>query len=415
MAEEIKDQLEELAVNVKSLKEKAEKVVNVEAQVKNVKDSLTETKTELSQSITVLKDAADKNQEALDKLIAKNKEIITGDKKEKSFNEILGETIEKNIEEIKSFRKGDNKSFRLVGIDENIEHLKAVGDMSTSGNFTGYANYVTDFRRNIVEVPYNNVWLSDVIPNEASSSGASVMYPKENGGEGGAASWTDPTADKAQMDFDLTTQSAYFKWGAGYVIVGREMLDDIPFMTAYIQARMLRSLKTWENDFILNGTSDTNPVQGIADLATAYTGSYTDAVRMVLDAAYGQIPEDTNNFYNPTTLVMRPRRAVEIGLNQATGSGEFDLPQNSMAFNNGKLSLGGLQTVTTSQVGAQEGYAFDRNALMFIRRMSPELRMIEDATLAKKNKLMFRIEERATLIAFNNAAIVSFTLPAVTP
>jgi hypothetical protein len=43
---------------------------------------------------------------------------------------------------------------------------------------------------------------------------------------------------------------------------------------------------------------------------------------------------------------------------------------------------------------------------MFIRRMNPELRMFEDATLAKKNKIMFRIEERATVIGFNNKAIV---------
>jgi hypothetical protein len=49
---------------------------------------------------------------------------------------------------------------------------------------------------------------------------------------------------------------------------------------------------------------------------------------------------------------------------------------------------------------------------MFIRRMSPELRMFEDSALAKKNKIMFRIEERATLIGFNDAAIVSGTLPA---
>jgi hypothetical protein len=100
-------------------------------------------------------------------------------------------------------------------------------------------------------------------------------------------------------------------------------------------------------------------------------------------------------------------------LNQADGSREFDLPQNSVAFGAGKLTLAGLQTVTTSQVGAQTFYALDRNALMFIRRMSPELRMFEDSTLAKKNKIMFRIEERATLIGFNDAAIVSGTLPSI--
>jgi HK97 family phage major capsid protein len=386
---------------------------NTEKEVKAVTEKLGDVETKSLDAVKVVKDEVDNLRKEWELNEAKrNTQFAEGKKEEKTFNQILGETIEANIAEIKSFKSGQEKRFRLAGFDENEKEVKTVGDMSTSANFTGYANYVTDFRRNIIEVPYNNVWLSDVIPNESSSAGASVMFPKENGGEGAAALWTDPSQDKAQMDFDLTTQSAYFKWIAGYVIVAREMLDDIPFMTAYIQSRMLRSLKTAENSFILNGSSDTNPVDGIADLATAYSGAYDDAVRMILDAAYGQIPEDTNNFYNPTTIVMRPRRAVEIGLNQASGSGEFDLPGGSVAFGNGRLSLGGLQTVTTSQVGAQDFYAFDKAALMFIRRMSPELRMFEDSALAKKNKIMFRIEERATLIGFNNAAIVSGTLPA---
>ena len=50
-------------------------------------------------------------------------------------------------------------------------------------------------------------------------------------------------------------------------------------------------------------------------------------------------------------------------------------------------------------------------ATMFIKRMQPELRLFDgDAQLARKNKVMFRIEERATLAIFNNAAIVKGAL-----
>lgn len=385
--------------------ELSQQVVDVTGQIKQV-----ETKAEnLAKVVGEL--------EETQKLILKKQgqiRIEGGEARVKSFNEILAETIEENIEKIKSFRKGDDLKFRMKGFeDEAIKEVKAVGNMSTSANFVGNANYVTDFRTNIIDKPYNNIWLSDVIPNEFSAQGSSVMYPKENGGEGGAASWTDPTADKAQMDFDLTTQSAYFKWGAGYVIVAREMLDDIPFMTAYIQTRMLRSLKTWENSFILSGTADTNPVVGLATLATAYDGALTDRIGMIIDGAFGQIPEDTFNFYRGTTVVLQPRRAVEIGLNQASGSGEYNLPAGSVGFRNGMLELGGLTPVTTTQIGADDFYAFDRSALVFIRRMQPELRMFEDSILAKKNLVMFRIEERATLVCFNNAAVVKGTLPAL--
>jgi hypothetical protein len=55
-------------------------------------------------------------------------------------------------------------------------------------------------------------------------------------------------------------------------------------------------------------------------------------------------------------------------------------------------------------------YALDTRATTWITRIRPELRMFEDATLAKKNQVMFRIEERATLVIFNNAAIVKGVL-----
>jgi hypothetical protein len=46
--------------------------------------------------------------------------------------------------------------------------------------------------------------------------------------------------------------------------------------------------------------------------------------------------------------------------------------------------------------------------------MATEIRMFEDAALAKKNKVMFRIEERVSMAIFNNDAIVKGTyVPAV--
>lgn len=332
---------------------------------------------------------------------------------QKTFNEIISETFMANLEAIKNHQKGDgNKSFRLNGFeDENVKEVKAVGDMSAA-NFTNIGEYTTDRRNQLIETPYNRLWLSDILPT-GNGNGKSVLFPKENGGEGAAALWTDPTADKAQMDFDITTEQAYYKWVAGYVIIDRETLDDVDFMLSYLQRKMLLSLKAAENNFIINGSSDTNPVSGLLALATAYDGSKTLAVERIIDAAWGQIVEDTEDFYNPTHVLLMPRDAVDIGLNKATGSGEYDLPAGSVGFVNGKLTIGGLQVPTTTQIGTGNFLAFDRNAVMFIRRMNPELRIYEDSTLAKKNKIMFRIEERATLIGFNNAALVSGTLAAV--
>lgn len=334
--------------------------------------------------------------------IKKASQIEPVEKVNKSFNEYLAEAIEENKEAIQNFKKGS---------PELTIAMKAVGDMSIANNFPNATPFVQDVRTGLITVPQNRVWLSDIIPG-GSSTGNSILYPKENGGEGAVGLWTNPAVDKPQVDYDLTSQSAFFKWIAGYVIIEREMLDDIAWLQSYLQSKLLISYKTAENNFILNGSTDTNPVTGMLTAATAYNGAFTNAVDRVIDAGWGQIVETTHEFYNPTHTILNPRAAVSLGLNKALGSGEYDLPNGSVAFSNGKLSVGGLDVVTTTGLPATDFLTFDRNALAYVTRMAPELRMFEDAALAKRNKIMFRIEGRATLAIFNNNALVKGTLAA---
>jgi HK97 family phage major capsid protein len=386
-------------------KSKADAKAEVEEQLKAVNASIEEVK-KMKPEVTAdelksVKERLEVTIKAFDQLqiILKDRKVPVNEKA-KTFNEALEETIKENADKIKNFKKG-SQEVRM--------EMKAVGDMSIGANFPNAGLFNTDVRSNLIPNPYNRVWLGDILPG-GTSSGSSILYPKENGGEGGAAAWTDKTQDKAQMDFDLTGQSAYFKWIAGYVIIEREMLDDIDFLNSYLQMKMLISLKIAENDFILNGTGDANPVQGFNDVASAYNGAFTAPVDRIIDAAWGQLVEDTFDFYNPTNLILTPRNSVAIGLNKAAGSGEYDLPAGSVAFAAGKLGLADLGLVRTTEVGAGNFITFDKNATAFIKRLQPELRMFEDATLAKRNKIMFRVEERATLAIFNNAAIVKGTL-----
>ena len=338
-------------------------------------------------------------------LQAKLKEInqTRGTIKQKTFNENLAEAIKSNEDAIRGFRKG-SPELRLT--------LKAVGDMSIANNFPNATPFVQEVQQGLITNPYNRVWLADLLPS-ATSTANSVIYPKENGGEGAVAFW-DKTVNKAQVDYDLTSQSAFFKWIAGYAVVDREMLDDIVWLTGYLQSKLLIGLKTAENSLILDGTSDstTNPVIGLIASATAYDGEYTALLDMIIDAAYGQIPEKTNDFYVPTNVILHPRDIDKVGLNKAYGSGEYDLPVATVMFSNGRLSISGLETVGTTSITKNNFIAFDRNATMFLRRMNPEIRLFEDSTLAKVNKVMFRIEERVSLAVFNGNASVKGTATA---
>lgn len=356
-----------------------------------------------------------KDREWIDKQVMENKrKPIEGKGEAKTFNDILGETIERNADKIRNHRKGDDFRFDMlpeVKANERGEReVKAVGDMSIANNFPGATSLYADRRTDMIMNPYNRVWLADVL-TQGTSTGTSIIYPKENGGEGSVEIWDDPSVNKAQLDFDLTTQTAVFKWLAGIVIVPREMLDDIPWLTSYLQSKMLISLKTRENAFVLNGWQiGSNTVTGMLQAASPYNGTETEDVKVLIDAGWGQIVEDTHDFYQPTHMVLSPRTAVAVGLHQASGSGEFDLPAGSIAFANGKLQIGGIENVSTTVIGANNFLVFDRSAAAFIRRMQPEIRMFEDSILAKVNKVMFRIEERATLAIFNNDALVKGTI-----
>lgn len=342
------------------------------------------------------KEFAEKMQEQLDAIDVKMKNTNRGQMETKSFNEVLAETLEANYDNIKNLKPNSGTT--------NLE-MKAVGDMSIAGNFSGATALYQDVRPLMVN-PYGNPFLGDILP-AGTSNGTQLVVPKENGGEGGIDVWTEGT-NKAQVDYDFTSQVVPFKWIAGWVVIDRAMLDDVAWLTSYLQQRLLLDLKKRETAFILNEATT-----GMLAQATAYDGTYTNEVERVIDAAYGQIVDGTDGGYGPTTLITRGRDAVKLGLNKATGSGEFDLPQGSMTFNNGQLNIGGLQTVTTTAIAANNFLVFDRSATQFVKKLQPELRIFEDAALAKQNKIMFRIEERAALAVYNSKALVKGTLTAV--
>ncbi|WP_312364059.1 phage major capsid protein [Sphingobacterium sp.] len=374
-------------------KEDAEKAVN-EIVTKSIAEQKEEFNKEMAKLSAQIKKAS---QTALD-----------GDERVvKTFNEYLAESLKENAEKIKGYDGG-----------ELTISMKAVGDMSIANNFPGATPWIQDVRTPIIPSVYDRVWLADQLP-QGTSDGNSVIYPKENGGEGEVGTWVSGSGPKPKVDFDLTSQSAFFKWLAGYVIIDREMLDDIPWLISYLQNKLLISLKLAENKFVLNGApGGTNPVAGLLDVATPYSGAFTKPVDRIISAAYGQIVQDTKQFYRGTNTILTPLDSVSIGLNKADGSGEYDLPAGSVAFANGRLSVGGLVNVESTEIATNNFLTFDRNVILFLRRLQPELKVIDTGfTLASENKVMIRIEERVTMAIFNEDAIVKglLTPPAPEP
>ena len=88
-----------------------------------------------------------------------------------TFNENIAKAIQENAEAIKNHKRGSG---------EITLTMKAVGDMSIGNNFVGATPFIQDVRTNLIAQPFNRVWLADLMP-QGTSSGNSVLYPKEAG------------------------------------------------------------------------------------------------------------------------------------------------------------------------------------------------------------------------------------------
>lgn len=394
MNEEIKSAIEAGLAEVKNKVEAATEKGRTEIaeQIKNLQEQIT-----AANANGVDRETVEKMQEHLDSLdIKMQKSGRGGNIEQKSFNELLGEAIEDNAARIQAISKSRGET--------SIE-MKAAGDMSYASNFAGgvQANATTDYRTAMLPQRDATVYLRDIIP-AGTTDAASIWYPVANGGEGAPAPWTEGT-DKPIFDFDFTSKSTPVQWIAGIVRVPRAMLDDVKFLKSFLQANMLKALYKAENAQILNGDGTGANLLGLMPQASTYDGNNTILVEQLVDAAYGQLAEKG---HNASHIVLNARDAVDIALNKAAGSGEYDLP-GATGFVNGRLTLAGLPVLSmpTTQLAAGNYLVGDFSATQLITRLNPEIRFFEqNEDDVRKNMITIRIEERIALATYYPDAFV---------
>lgn len=349
-------------------------------------------------------------QDTLDRELTKKSRPGFGDNgRQKSFGELLGEALDEKEKEIKGLQ-----SMSAGKLDYGLR-LKAAADMSYAANFSSDAQdgLTTEYRQSVLPLPSEQIWMRNIIPSGSTEKG-SIFYPRHTGGEGEVGIWDEtasPRTTKPLIDFDFDAVNQKLHWLAGIVRVPREMLDDVAFLRSFLQTQLLvgpQGLYQAENDYMLNHSSE-----GLLNLAEAYDGTdYSVAVDRIIDAAWGQIVE---NYFQPNVIILHPRDAVGIALNKATDSGVYDLPNGSVGWVNGRLTIAGLQVVATTQIARGEFLVGDRRASQFVTRMSPELRFFDqDVDNVQKNMITIRVEERAALLTYYTQAWVTGTLAPTT-
>jgi len=383
MVEEIKSAFEGVKTEVNGAIDtlKADNAVAVEG----LKSELEELKSQ----VAVVKDAADK-------LEAKNNRKTMNENQVKGFNATLAEAIEKNADGIAKLGRGEQKRTSFI-LD-----TKAVGNMTEAANLTG--DIPRQYAPQVYALPSRKVHVRSLLPVGTISTGL-FTFPKETGGEGAPTVQTQGSA-KAQVDFDITMSDAAAQYIAGFVRISRQMLDDVPAMTSFLQSRLIEKYLVAEDAQLLSGDGSAPDLQGILGVASAYAGSSTVYVAQLLEAA-AQV-EAAN--YSANGIMINPTDWATILLTQNTDS-PYSLPGATVVSPDGSLSIAGIPVFKSTAIAAGTFLVGDwAMGAQIMQNQGIGVQFSEmDSDNFQKNLITVRVEARIAFPIYYAGAFVTGT------
>lgn len=342
---------------------------------------------ELKSQFVVVKDAADK-------LEAKSNRKTMNENQVKGFNATLAESIEKNADVLGKIAAGELKhtSFKM--------DTKTVGNMTEAVNLTGdipraYANQVYG-------LPSRKVHVRSLLPVGTISQGL-FTFPKETGGEGDPAAQVQGSA-KSQVDFDITMSNAPAQVIAGYVKISRQMLDDVPAMTSFLQSRLLEKYLVAEDAQLLSGNGTAPNLQGLLGVATAASGAATVDVEQLVQA----IAQVEASNYSATGILINPLDWANI-VNTKNTASAYSLPGSTVVTTDGQLSIAGIPIFKSTAIAADKFLVGDwAMGAQIMQRDGISVQFSEfDGNNFTENMITVRVEARIAFPIYYAGAFVT--------
>ena len=380
----------ESALEAKLAEQKAEVAAATEKAAKAFESKVEAVNSEIAKNNKTLMEA---RQEILDakaafgKLSAKEEKKIAGSYAD-HINEIksaIGEAIVKGYDSIKEAVRTNGKGF-------NFElDLKAVGVMTESSSLTGnpYVSYINSpALRSFVNPHLRSIF--NIIP----VSTGSVSFPRGNSpvGEGSFGKQTEGSA-KAQLDYDVTVVNKVLQFIAGYVKVSRQMVDDLPFLNAYLQQSLIEDFQRAEDTYYLND---------LASSATAGSSSGANTAEKFVDYV-AQLGSSNWN----ANLILTTFAGWANVLKTVPSGGSYSVPGGITIDAQGNIRMMGIPVVPHSLVTASKAYVMDTTKFAIAQQSGLAVRSTEfDQDDFIKNLITFRCEARCDLMQFQPSACI---------
>lgn len=284
--------------------------------------------------------------------------------------------------------------------------MKAILTSLTTNADGSAGDLIVPQRLAIVPPLLQELTVRDLISPGQTNANA-IQYPVETGYTNAAASVSETSGaakPESTLKFDLTTKSVTTI--AHWLKAHRNILDDVPFLRSYIDARMIYGLKYVEDAQLLMGSGSGSDLSGIYTQATvlnptliAVTGSMTaiDIIRIAMLQAQRALLPATGIVLNPIDWAR-----MEI-LKDTTGRYILSNPQGTT-----DRRLWGLPVVATWAM-TEDKYltgAFKAGAQVFDRQEARVEIATENSDDFVKNLVTILCEERLALAVYRPEAFV---------
>lgn len=322
---------------------------------------------------------------------------IGGSFGKKTFADSLAESLQTEKQKLAQMKAGQLKEVRMA--------VKA-SDMTTGNTYTGEV-IQPDYLGGVKFDPDRPSHIRQFIPSAPTSSDT-VKYIVETAYEDGTSGQVEGQK-KGQSDFGVEAKSAEVKTRATFIKVSRQMLDDTPWLTSYINQRIPKKLFIDEDNQILYGDGTGENVEGISEVAQSYS-LVLDADKIsnrfdVLTNAVAQA-RTANGEYMADRILVNPIDYWNEAL--AKGTDGHYIHSDNIRTGNAPLRVAGVMVAPNTAVASGDFFVGDfLLGATLSRRQGITIGFFEqDEDNVQRNMVTVRVEQRFALPIHNPSAFV---------
>ena len=333
-----------------------------------IKNDLESQKTELKNEIKALQDQ-------VDLMSAKNADITA---KALTFGEELKNTLSStNADLLAKGFKFEVKAALKPQADINPEYRAGI---------TGYANRKINARQLFAV---------------GSTSSDAVKFVKESGYTNGGAI-KEEGVKAGESTFSIAQSTALVKTISTFLVISKEMLNDVDGMATYLQNRVPAKLAEVEDNELLFGTGD---IKGVATTAVAFTGT-------TLTMGTGSTVNQYDVLRVAVNMISKANYSASAILINGTDKTKLELAKDSTGqyiFPYGNMSVAGVPVVESNAIAEGKFIVGDFRLGAEIKdRAGVTLNYYaQDADNVQKGLITIGVEQRLALPVYHNGAFVS--------